>query len=321
MAINPHHLELFHYVVRHGGIAQASKNMPYGVGQSAISLQITRLESHLGVTLFQRRPFRLTPEGAKLHAQADPFFRALERIETEFRGGVAPLLRIGATEIIQRDHLPAVFNMMRKERPDLRFAIRDADPVSLAALVRAGELDAAVCLYSDKPPADLIAAPLLAVRPVLAVPANHPAKSAADILDRERMTAPLVCLPPAEPVSMAFQTLLAKQGRVWEPSLELGSLPLIHMYVKEGYGVGLTVAEPGLPVPEGLRLLPLPDAPPLTVTVIHNGRPNPLRDMLLAVASAHAGALVAASAPGPDKSAKSGGGRGAGDGNPARRRA
>jgi len=296
MAINPHHLELFHYVAKHGGIAQASKNMPYGVGQSAISLQISRLESHLGVTLFQRRPFKLSPEGRKLHTQIEPFFRSLERLETEFRGGEAPLLRIGATEIIQRDHLPTVFDMMRKQKPGLRFAIRDTDPVSLAALVRGGELDAAVCLYADKPPADLVAVPLLSVALVLAVPGNHPARSAADILTGERITAPLVCLPPAEPVSMAFRTLLAKQGRVWEPSLELGSLPLIHKYVRDGYGIGLAVDEPGLPVPEGLRLLPVAESPPLVVTVIHNGRPNPLRDALLAAAEAHTASLSAAKA-------------------------
>lgn len=296
MAINPHHLELFHYVARHGGIAQASKNMPYGIGQSAISLQIARLESHLGVTLFQRRPFKLSPEGLKLHAQTDPFFRALDRIETEFRGGASPLLRIGATEIIQRDHLPVVFDTMRRQKPGLRFSIRDTDPVSLAALVRSGELDAAVCLYSENPPADLVAEPLLSVKLVLAVPEAHPAKSSSEILAGERIDAPLVCLPPAEPLSLAFQMLLAKQGRVWEPSLELGSLPLIHKYVLDGYGIGLAVDEPGLPVPAGLRLLPVPDAPALVVTVIHNGRPNPLRDMMLAVARTHTEAMKAAAA-------------------------
>ena len=287
MALNPHHLELFHYVVKFGGIAQASKNMPYGVGQSAISVQISRLESHLGVTLFQRRPFKLTPEGAKLHAQTEPFFRALDRLETEFRGGAAPLLRVGATELMQNDHLPPVFDRLRKAHPRLRFAIRDTDPVSLAELVRIGELDAALCLFSERPPKDLVVEVLLKVSPVLLVPAKHKAKKAADILSADHIDEALICLPPQEPPCLAFQAMLAKTGRVWEPSLELGSLPLVRKYTESGYGIGLTVDVPGRPLPATLRMLPLPDAEPLSVAIVHSGKPNPLREAFVAAVKDH----------------------------------
>ena len=58
--MNIHHLELFYYVARFGGITEAVRNMPYGIQQPAISGQIAQLEEHLGVTLFHRRPFALT---------------------------------------------------------------------------------------------------------------------------------------------------------------------------------------------------------------------------------------------------------------------
>ena len=63
---NIHHLELFYFVAKHGGIAGAVRNIPYGIQQPAVSGQIAQLEEHLGVTLFQRRPFSLTPAGKKL---------------------------------------------------------------------------------------------------------------------------------------------------------------------------------------------------------------------------------------------------------------
>lgn len=292
MAINPHHLELFHYVVKFGGIAQASKNMPYGVGQSAISVQISRLESHLGVTLFQRRPFKLTPEGAKLHLQTEPFFRALDRLETEFRGGAAPLLRVGATELMQNNHLPPIFDRLKKAHPKLRFAIRDSDPVTLAELVRAGELDAALCLFSERPPKDLVSETLITIAPVLIVPAAHKAKKAGDILGADHITEALICLPPQEPPCAAFQAMLAKKGRVWEPSLELGSLPLVQKYTEAGYGVGLTVEVPGRPTPAGLRAIPLPDVAPLSVAVVHTGKPNPLREAFVAAVKDHVSGLL-----------------------------
>src|SRR5207237_749330 len=42
--MNIHHLELFYYVARHGGIVPAVRNMPYGIQQPAVSGQIARLE-------------------------------------------------------------------------------------------------------------------------------------------------------------------------------------------------------------------------------------------------------------------------------------
>src|SRR5204862_6629159 len=70
-AVNPrmnvHHLELFYYVARYGGIMEAVRNMPYGIQQPASSAQVSQLEEFLGLTLFQRRPFALTPGGEKLY--------------------------------------------------------------------------------------------------------------------------------------------------------------------------------------------------------------------------------------------------------------
>ena len=64
--LNIHHLELFYYVARHGGISEAVRHMPYGIQQPAMSSQIIQLEETLGLTLFQRRPFQLLPAGAEL---------------------------------------------------------------------------------------------------------------------------------------------------------------------------------------------------------------------------------------------------------------
>ena len=38
--MNIHHLELFYFVAKHGGIAAAVRNIPYGIQQPAVSGQI-----------------------------------------------------------------------------------------------------------------------------------------------------------------------------------------------------------------------------------------------------------------------------------------
>src|SRR5213083_1149632 len=86
--MNVHHLELFYYVARHGGIMEAVRNIPYGIQQPAVSGQVGQLEEYLGVTLFQRRPFALTPPGEKLYKFIQPFFSNLEPVATELQGGM-----------------------------------------------------------------------------------------------------------------------------------------------------------------------------------------------------------------------------------------
>jgi DNA-binding transcriptional LysR family regulator len=105
--MNVHHLELFYYVARHGGIMPAVRNIPYGIQQPAVSSQIAQLEEFLGATLFHRRPFALTPEGEKLFEFIQPFFSNLEKVADELQGGQARHIRIGASTIVLREHLPS----------------------------------------------------------------------------------------------------------------------------------------------------------------------------------------------------------------------
>ena len=41
---NLHHLELFYYVAKYGGITPAVRKMPYGIQQPAVSGQMLQLE-------------------------------------------------------------------------------------------------------------------------------------------------------------------------------------------------------------------------------------------------------------------------------------
>src|SRR5258707_4098096 len=122
--MNVHHLELFYYVARHGGIMPAVRNIPYGIQQPAVSSQISQLEEFLGVTLFQRRPFALTPDGEKLYEFIRPFFANLAQIGGELQGGQARHIRTRASTIAPRGHLPEPFQSVRKELSGIAISLR-----------------------------------------------------------------------------------------------------------------------------------------------------------------------------------------------------
>ena len=103
--MNVHHLELFYYVAKHGGVSAAARHMPYGIQQPAISAQILQLEDTLGITLFHRRPFKLTCQGTDLFKFIQPFFGGLTEMGERLRGGAETRLRIATHEVVQRDRI------------------------------------------------------------------------------------------------------------------------------------------------------------------------------------------------------------------------
>jgi len=148
--MNIHHLELFYYVARHGGISEAVRNIPYGIQQPAVSGQVAQLEEYLGVILFQRRPFGLSPAGEKLYRFIYPFFSNLGVVAGELQGGQPRLIRIGASTIVLRDHLPEFFRNVRKKYPHLKISLREGYQAELESLLQREELDLAVTVIEKK---------------------------------------------------------------------------------------------------------------------------------------------------------------------------
>jgi DNA-binding transcriptional LysR family regulator len=273
--LNVHHLELFYYVARHGGISEAVRHMPYGIQQPAISAQILQLEDHLGVTLFQRRPFILTPPGEKLYTFIRPFFEGLDGMEDALRGD-ALQLRLGGSGILLRDHLPQVLLGVRKRFPRLKLTLREGHRPQLEAWLQSGELDLATTLLDGKPPAGLRAQRLLELPLVLLVPKDSRIRSADELWARDKIEETLICLPPFETIPRLFQQELGRRGLAWLPRIEVSSLALIEAYVEHGYGIGLYVSIPRYAYSPGLRVLPLSRFAPVVLGAVWPGKKTPV---------------------------------------------
>jgi len=273
--LNIHHLELFYYVARHGGISEAVRNMPYGIQQPAVSAQVLQLEDHLGVTLFQRRPFSLTPSGEKLYQFIRSFFDGLGGVEDELRGDSLQL-RMGGSGILLRDHLPELLLNVGRRFPKLKLSLREGHRPQLEAWLKGQELDLAVTLLDGKAPAGLTAQPLLDLPLVLLVERHSKIKSAKDLWRQDRIDEALICLPPTETIPRQFQQELARKGFEWMPRIEVSSLPLIETYVAYGYGVGLYVDIPKYAYSSKIRVLRLDDFAPVILGALWPGKITPV---------------------------------------------
>ncbi len=106
--LNVHHIELFYYVAKHEGIVAACRQMPYGIQQPAVSAQVASLEKQLGVRLFERSLFRLTPAGKALYEFAAPFSAVWVRWRNLVQGRMAWLVRLAGLTEVMREHVPVL---------------------------------------------------------------------------------------------------------------------------------------------------------------------------------------------------------------------
>ncbi len=95
--LNYHHLFYFWVVCKEGGFSKAAIKLR--IAQSAVSLQISKLEDFLGEKLMDRGPrgFKLTEAGQVTLAQAEEIFRQGNDLVHYFRSGkMSTRFRVGA---------------------------------------------------------------------------------------------------------------------------------------------------------------------------------------------------------------------------------
>jgi DNA-binding transcriptional LysR family regulator len=166
--MNIHHLELFYYVAKHGGIAAAVRKMPYGIQQPAVSGQIARLEEALGAKLFNRRPFSLLPAGAELFEFIRPFFDDMEKVAGRIQGA-SLLLRIAAPSVVLHDYVPELLRRVRRRFPSFRLQLHEAVRADAERLLLAGEIDLAIAILDGKRRPEIHSRPLLELPMILLV--------------------------------------------------------------------------------------------------------------------------------------------------------
>lgn len=285
--LNIHHLELFYHVARAGGISRAVKRIPYGIQQPAVSGQIAALEREVGVRLFERSPFKLTPAGVDLFDFVEPFFGGLGEMEAKLRERSAPVLRVGAAELALRFHLPAVLQRLRAREPRLRLTLRSGFQAEFEAWLTDRSIDLAVTPLDRRPPRGLRSAPLVRVPLVLQVPKKSRLKSADELWRSREIAEPLIALPETESVVRRFRTGLQRRAVRWPTAIEASSLESITAYVAGGGGVGLNVGLPEVTKHPKVRVLPLDGFEPLEIAALWRGTPGPQVEALLTEARAY----------------------------------
>jgi DNA-binding transcriptional LysR family regulator len=285
--MNVHHLELFYYVAKYGGISQAVRNIPYGIQQPAVSHQIRLLEEDLGQILFHRRPFELTPAGKELFEFIRGFFDQLESVGAKLRGGPTHLLRIGASSIVLKDYLPEILQKLQKNRPRMRFILNDLIQPKIEELMEKQEIDLGISVLEPNGGERIKQLKLLELPMGLLVPKSSKIRSVEDLLLRDVIEEPLISLPKEELLSRLFQQELRKREIDWPVEIEANALEVVEAYVLNGFGVGVSVDVPGKKLNPSLRFLKLSDFPRIDIGIFWKGKLSAIGEELIQEAKVH----------------------------------
>ena len=243
-----------------------------GRTQSAISLQVRRLEDRLGVTLLARDPRRvgLTEAGESFLPKARRLLRVNDEIIAEVTGeDLEGEVRLGAPEDFATVHLPDILGAFARSHPRVALAVTCDLTLNLLDRLQAGALDLALVkrepLGPDlgervwREPLDWVAADRGVLKP--------------------EAPAPLVIAPAPCVYRRRAVAALEARGRTWRAAYTSPSLAGQHAALRAG--LGLTVL-PREMVPDDLVLLGEADGLP------------PLEDAEIALLKARGGAPRAA---------------------------
>lgn len=245
----------FDAVVRHGGFTRAGEQLH--IAQPAISAQVRRLESELGVVLLQRSTRRV----ALTHA-GEMFLDRARRVLEELDAARADLddlssvlrgqIRIGTTQVLGSLELPTVMASFRRRYPGVMLSLRTGLVTDLLAALDIGTLDVVIGPVHPEHPPRYTIHHLAEETLVLVLPPGHRlASDRSGVLTAAR-DEPFVCLPAGSGLHTLLTKAAATGGFVPRIDFETDSPASIRELVSAGLGVALlagsAVRAPGPPV-------------------------------------------------------------------------
>ena len=232
------------------------------MSQSGVSRAVARLESRLGIRLFERttRSVRLTDEGRRFHEQVMPLIAALQEATADAQGGAAAIrgrLRVNVDPFFSRLILGPALGGFLERHPGLDVELRTRD--DLGDIVGDG-FDLAL-RFGHPQPSSLVARKLLDLR-VFTVAAPAYLKRFGHPTHPRELQAGHRCIQFRDPATGRAFAWEFHQGRrkivLDTPgALTVNDAGTLQSVCEAGYGIAQMFALPQDPLLAGKRLVTL----------------------------------------------------------------
>lgn len=169
-------LQYFQMVSRFKNITRAAERLK--VSQPNITVAIKKLESELGILLFDRsqKQLSLTPEGKVFLSRIEVALRNIKDAVLEvndYRDLKKGTIKIGIPPMIGCSLFPQIFSSFRKIHPQLDIYLYEEGSMAIRESLESDNLDFGIVILHETTKL-LQALPMMKCRPVACVNKNHP---------------------------------------------------------------------------------------------------------------------------------------------------
>ncbi|MEV4744047.1 LysR substrate-binding domain-containing protein [Streptomyces sp. NPDC049555] len=234
-------LRYFQAVARHEHISRAAEELR--IAQPSVSRTIIRLESELGVPLFDRRGRRI-----RLNEHGEAFLRRVERVLAELddarreaadASGAGPgRVAVAAETLVQ---LASVLAAFRRYRPGVSVRLFQAPLDEMRRHLRTAEVDFALASQPLSGPG-LCTLELVREEVLLAVPPGHPLAGRERVTVAELAGEDFVSTRPGLWQRALLERLFAREGLVPRVVCEGDEAAATPELIAAGLGIGLMPA-------------------------------------------------------------------------------
>jgi LysR family transcriptional activator of nhaA len=286
-ALNYHHLRYFRAVAKDGNLTRTAGHL--NVSQSALSIQIKRLEESLGHALFTRqgRQLILTEAGRIALDYADSIFSAGEELlgTLSQAGRARQAIRIGALATLSRNFQLSFLGPL-VGRTDIDLILRSGTVAELVRGLEALNLD--LILLNQPPPRDALSAFVshrLSEWRVSLIGAKPPLSG--DTTLEQFLSDNPVILPTADSsIRLGFDALAARLSITPQVAAEVDDMAMIRLLTRQGVGMAVIppiVVRDELESGQLFELTTLPEIVETFYAVTLDRKfPNPLIEPLIA---------------------------------------
>ncbi len=235
-------LRSFVAVAAHRNFTQAAHDI--GRTQSAVSLQIKRLEEIVEKRLFERsrQSVTITQTGEALLVYANRILAANDEALSHLQRPEAEgLIRIGAPDDYATYLLPPLLSALRKEHPRLQFEVTCDNASDLLSLMRQGQLDVVVATHRP----EAVGGQIARHEPLHWV-------AAPDFIDGPDAPLSLVLFPAGCVCREIALDALKCIDRPWRIAYSTRSIGLMEKALMDGSSVSVMEASV---IPGGLRII------------------------------------------------------------------
>lgn len=254
------HLRTLLNIVEHGSLTAAARAMR--ISQPAVTKQVQRMESELGLPLLvrgSRRQLVLTPAGARVLAFARETLAGLESLERElatFKTAGPGVLVLAASTIPGEYILPSLLVQFQQAHPQIEVRVAISDTAEVVEKLLDDAADVGIIGSVPARPG-LRLEPLAVDEIVLAVPPDHPFAMRETVSVEELRGQPLILREKGSGTRRSVESALEAANLklpAGSASLTLGSTQAILQAAAQGLGLGFVSARASAPMEADGRL-------------------------------------------------------------------